>query len=112
MFSLPSLYSCKTENGIEFFIRIPTPLLLIFEFAIKRYAQYGLHLKELFTRLRLDVPAVLHSLISDRKIISLLRLTIPCIFSKWLSIPRLDMLRELQLIDDIDTSGTGGYIVE
>jgi hypothetical protein len=49
---------------------------------------------------------------SDRKIISLFRLTIPCTFSRWLSIPRLDMLRELQLIDEIEISGAGGYIVK
>ena len=61
--------------------------------------------------LRFDVPVVLHSLMSDRKIISLFRLTIPWIFSRWLSIPRLDILRELQLMDDIDTGGTGGYMV-
>jgi hypothetical protein len=61
--------------------------------------------------LRFDVPVVLHSLMSDRKIISLLRLTIPWIFSKWLSIPRLDIFRELQLMDDIDTGGASGYMV-
>ena len=61
--------------------------------------------------LRLDVPVVLHSLMSDRKIISLFRLTIPWIFSKWLSIPRLDIFRELQLMVEKETGGTGGYMV-
>ena len=57
------------------------------------------------------MPVVLHSLMSDRKIISLFRLTIPWIFSKWLSIPRLDMFRELQLMVEKETGGTGGYMV-
>jgi len=48
---------------------------------------------------------------SDRKIISLFRLTIPWIFSKWLSIPRLDIFRELQLMVEKETGGTGGYMV-
>ena len=65
----------------------------------------------MFIILRFDVPVVLHSLMSDRKIISLFRLTIPWIFSKWLSIPRLDIFRELQLMVEKETGGTGGYMV-
>jgi hypothetical protein len=38
---------------------------------------------------------------SDSKIMSDLMLTIPCIFRRWFVVPTVDMLRELQLIDDI-----------
>jgi hypothetical protein len=49
----------------------------------------------------LDTPAELHNLMSDRRIISDLMLTIPCILRRWFALPVVDMLRELQLMDDI-----------
>jgi hypothetical protein len=101
MLSSGSLKALITEKGRDCFNKMPTPLLFLCELLKKLYEQYGFIRKELVTSCELDTPAELQSLMSDSKIMSDLMLTIPCIFRRWFVVPTVDILRELQLIDDI-----------
>ena len=53
----------------------------------------------------LEIPAELQSLMSLSRIISDFRLVIPCILSRWFVDPRVDILRELQLMLDMEILG-------
>ena len=90
----------STETSKSFLNNMPTPRL-----QKNLYAQYGLVRKILAQSLEAETKFLLHNLMSDSKIMSVFSLVIPYIFLVWFFLDVTDMLRELQLILEIEISG-------
>ena len=84
---------------------MPTHRLLLEDWKKNLYAQYGLVRKILAQSLEAETKFLLHNLMSDSKIMSVFSLVIPYIFLVWFFLDVTDMLRELQLILEIEISG-------
>ena len=91
-------------------ISIPTPLLFIDEWCRKVKEPYGLVLKTFEQSLDADTKFLLHILMSDSIITSLLSFVIPYNFLSWLCLEDTDIFNELQFILEIFSSGRLKFI--